>query len=169
MQRPQNCPCLLFVLLVEDIGVAAPSSSSLLSSSPSLHLPGVCLWHRLSSPLHAVRAYVCVCVSVAAASSHCLLSASAAELSQHASICSPSLVFSTTCLFLSSRISFLFLSLLKKGVSTHLQDSCGCRESGGGRDGAVTSRHFGVLRTAVNRRRAPDGIGAVKPTSLTAD
>lgn len=38
------------------------------------------------------------------------------------------------------------------------------------RDGALTSRHFRVLGTAVNRReRAPDGLGAVKPTSLTAD
>ena len=44
------------------------------------------------------------------------------------------------------------------------------REKEKERDGALASRHFGVLGTAVNRReRAPDGLGAVKPTSLTAD
>lgn len=48
------CPC---VPLLEDIGVPPPSLPPL-SPSP---LPGVCLWHRLSS-LRRVCASPCVCV-----------------------------------------------------------------------------------------------------------
>lgn len=126
------------------------------ASSPSPHSP---LSHRSLGCVYGSASPLprCVCVSICALlllppPPSASLSASAAELSQHASL-SLSLVF--------------YLSFANKGgLSAHLHPwSLG----EGGRHGAVTSRHFGVLRTAVNRRRAPDGIGAVKPTSLTAD
>ena len=97
-----------------------PSSSHPLPPSIS-PLPGVCLWHRLSSPL---RVCVCVCVCVRACVRALLwpppppcasLSASAAELSQHASpLCSLSLSL-CTCFSHYLHISAhhnLFLSFL---------------------------------------------------------
>lgn len=78
--------------------------------------------YGIASPLHAARAPMCVwgaCAAVAAASSLCLLSASAAALSQHASLslsCFPS-----AYLFLPTRIfPFLLFFIADEAVSAHL-------------------------------------------------
>lgn len=181
--------CCSCVPLLEDTGVAPLSipPSFLLSSSPSLHLTapwGVSVASPLlSSPLLSV----CVCVRArccgrrllpvppylhllqSSANTHLLCALSLfLSLSLH-------LFFPTTYISLPTTIFFLLFFLLRGRVVLMRGESKRApppeeRERKKERDGALTSRHFRVLGTAVNRReRAPDGLGAVKPTSLTAD
>lgn len=124
--------------------------------------------YGIASPLHAARAPMCVCVCVGRA---LLLlppppSASYLHLLQRLANTHLSLsCFPSAYLFLPTRIfPFLLFFIADEAVSAHL-----LRTSPGGELGhspVDTLEYWGRWWTG---RRAPDGLGAVKPTSLTAD